>query len=864
MDSVGSILLNMSTTFQEAIPDSEKLTLNEDATLKWRGLLNNTYAAKDGREMRKRSASVKELSTNNSVTEDGDDREGGASGNSSSGGGNNSSSSGVKETINADNNNGDDKLSDVDNSLEKNQSDKSNEQEISTEINDGSPEKQENTVEKLDEVASTETKVNITEQTETSNTNTSENSITSTDNNVTTNINDKSNTDKTRVKTRTASKINALQSDRSLRSKSHPAVSPINLPSVKRNGRGRKKTEITETSELDTSNEVKLETPLPTIDVAEPEAVTITETGEEKRDSEKPRLIMKIRQNRSVVLPDPVQLQPRRRGRKPRMQLIPDGGRQTRSAKDVEQKHAENNQRPLRRIKPTPKILASDELREGFVQQHCARLSVVAVDDLKHDPSNDESGKNDTKSKTLDDSDKRLTRDKKRREISNNTKVNLSEKTPPVLTAPENLDSKKASHVVTVSVSDNKTIKRSLSFSESLRNASRRPCPDPGDFLRDIKNSKLNIHRSPELSKLNKKQLKKLQKVKEKHFQSLGLQKVKRPTDSDTEDNSDENEEFLPKRRVENVGRSGVTLRLRTFRKESKDGTNRNGDQPIQKKRPREITVTSNESPVPVKKPNTTTTVANIDLTNELQVVPAGPSTAVIDVDNLHLICYCAQPSKYFLQRTAAISHCCAIDEIEGQKIGCTNEVHGDLLQLLRPSVRTSYMVLCDSHKKRLISHNCCAGCGIFLTQGIFSLCPEKHFFHRDCTMKFILNAPYDPNSPDFQGPTLAFKCPHCGTDTPDNSFRVTMKSENTPVFFTNQKHHVQRAKMSITNRPQVSANSFMLNVEQLIPDNVIEAMRKVSYQLKHQPPKVFTAKDLFHAICNDAGAEKIAEIIGK
>lgn len=403
--------------------------------------------------------------------------------------------------------------------------------------------------------------------------------------------------------------------------------------------------------------------------------------------------------------------------------------------------------------------------------------------------------------------------------------------------------------------------------------APRKPCPDPADFLREIKSSKFNIsNRSPEENKkLNKKQLKRLQKVKEKHFQLLGLQRIRRSeADGGTEsDNSDEVEEFIPKKKLNNVGKPGVTLRLRNFRKDEKEA--RAGA----KKRRREVTNENvGEEKAPPEKKVTTPVAASVaveeseNLINGLQVVPAvvpPPPPPVPEDPNL--ICFCAQPSKYFLQRTAAISHCCAIDEVEGQKIGCTNEVHGDLLQLLRPSIRTSYMVLCESHKKRLISHNCCAGCGIFLTQGIFSLCQNKHFFHRDCTMKYILNAPYDPtNTADFTGPTLAFKCPHCGVDTPDSSFRVTMKSENVPIFFTNQKHHQQRAKMSIGNRPPVSANSFLLNIERLIPEEVMGALQKANEQVKSapSPPKTFTAKDLFVAIYNDAGVNKIAEIIGK
>lgn len=888
MDSQMDILLSMSSAFKKAVPDDQKLSINEDETLKWRGLLNNSYAAKDGREMRKRSASVKELSGGGGAAvevDDGGEENGGDTSSGGSGG-----NSEVKETINTDNTSKDNKQNDGD-TVTTNQKNETSDQNtngsgdvIESVAKTTSDESTSDLINSSNNYSTNTTKQNDPNN-EISNINAIDDVVVTADN-VTT-ASDKSHADKTRVKTRTATKISSLQSDRSLRSKTNPdygksGVSPITTTppiSNKRGGRGRtKKPETVEEYDVSESKPevtasvetvVSVTPPITTSPKAE------TETCEEKRDSEKPRLIMKIRQNRSVVLPNPVDpvVQPKKRGRKPRMQLIPQG-RQTRSTKDmIEQKHV-TSQRPLRRIKPTPKILASDELREGYVQQHCARLSVVVADELKTEQIDDI--KNEPKPKTLmDSSDKRLTRDKKRRELSNSSKIGYTEKTPPVTTTAENSDGKRAPPILMTPLIDPKNIKRSLSFSESLKNATRRPCPDPSDFLREIKNSKLNIHhRSPELCKLNKKQLKKLQKVKEKHFHSLGLQKVKRPSDTDTEDNSDENEEFLPKRRVENVGRSGVTLRLRTFRKELKDGVGRNGDQQMRKKRQREAMVSSVEdSPVPAKKSSTvpaaattnTTTVAEIDLTNELQVVPAGPSTTtVIDVDDLHLICFCAQPSKYFLQRTAAISHCCAIDEIEGQKIGCTNEVHGDLLQLLRPSVRTSYMVLCDSHKKRLVSHNCCAGCGIFLTQGVFSLCPDKHFFHRDCTMKYILNAPYDPNSPDFQGPTLAFKCPHCGNDTPDNSFRVTMKSENTPVFFTNQKHHVHRAKMSITNRPQVSANSFMLNIEQLIPDNVIDVLQKISYQIKHQPPKLFTAKDLFHAICNDVGADKTAEIIGK
>lgn len=68
---------------------------------------------------------------------------------------------------------------------------------------------------------------------------------------------------------------------------------------------------------------------------------------------------------------------------------------------------------------------------------------------------------------------------------------------------------------------------------------------------------------------------------------------------------------------------------------------------------------------------------------------------------------------------------------------------------------------------------------------------------------------------------------------------------------------------MTISNKPPVSANSFMLNVERLIPDLVLDVLRSASSKLKTQPPKVFTARDFCNAIYNNVDIEKVAEIIG-
>lgn len=160
------------------------------------------------------------------------------------------------------------------------------------------------------------------------------------------------------------------------------------------------------------------------------------------------------------------------------------------------------------------------------------------------------------------------------------------------------------------------------------------------------------------------------------------------------------------------------------------------------------------------------------------------------------LICLCQQKTKFFVKHQQKLAessdgrvYCHAVDEIENKLVGCNNEITEPLINLLRPSVKVSYTILCLSHKKRLIRHNCCAGCGVFLTQGDFAVCPNKHFFHRDCAIKYIMTTPYEPNNPHYAGPSLVLKCPHCQVDAPNFDFKVTMKCENFPVFMDHRQH---------------------------------------------------------------------------
>lgn len=418
-------------------------------------------------------------------------------------------------------------------------------------------------------------------------------------------------------------------------------------------------------------------------------------------------------------------------------------------------------------------------------------------------------------------------------------------------------------------------------------------CPDPEKFLNEIKMAKINSHRSPELDKkLNVKQKKRLIKLKERHFHKLGLQRVSKSQankDSSSEGNieSDDYEDFIPTQKI-NVGRPSVTLRMRGQKdiviynkhiakaKSVRDKTtkktipqnvpaalidqlDRHSKELIT--RNPEISLISSKkhkaagsSQIAIRKPPSFEHHHQITSEVTLSIRKEADSN----------ICHCNKVSKFYTRKTDE-TYCSAVDQIEDQKVGCGNEVEGELLNLLRPSVRVSYMLLCESHKKRLLSHNCCASCGVFLTQGHFMLCAKNHFFHRDCATKFILNAPFDPQNPEYTCPTLVLKCPHCGIDAPEHETIVTMRCGSVPIFTTSQKKLTKPAKMSIGPHSYRTIKSreelSLLEIERLIPESVVSLLARAQNRFPFTRGITHSTKDVFNAITKD-DIDRMAEII--
>lgn len=531
-------------------------------------------------------------------------------------------------------------------------------------------------------------------------------------------------------------------------------------------------------------------------------------------------------------------------------------------------------QRLSRRIKPTAKILANEELRQGFELQNNARLSLSNENldmDVDRSPRQGMHSRRNSTSRGDTETATAVSLNGSDREEQKTAQLHSGAYTSALAT----------------------TTQPEMIAIEMLR-PHKRPCPDPEKFLNEIKMARINLHRSPEDNKkLNVKQKKRLSKMKEKHFQRLGLQKTYKPGQSSSDSNAESDiEEFVPAKRI-NVGRPSVTLRVRG----QKDiviydkhimPTSKNKDKHHKKRQ------TSPNQQQQLSLPTSMVGISASALRNpEISLISSTkhktPSQALgsqssskvinldvdVDVDERDSplateknICLCAKPSKYCTKKTDEI-FCTAIDQIEQQQVGCCNEISSEMPSLLRPSVRVGYMVLCDSHRRRLLSHNCCAGCGIFCTQGKFILCQQNHFFHRDCATKFILNAVYDPSRPNYTYPTLVLKCPHCSTDAPEAESTITMRCAAAPVFVPSPKSNPRLAKMSIRtgnrlyDKNQDHERSIIINLEKIMPDYVVDILMEAQKSTTSNGEQQYTTKDVFYAV-NHNDVERMAGIIGE
>lgn len=133
------------------------------------------------------------------------------------------------------------------------------------------------------------------------------------------------------------------------------------------------------------------------------------------------------------------------------------------------------------------------------------------------------------------------------------------------------------------------------------------------------------------------------------------------------------------------------------------------------------------------------------------------------------LDCYCDDDdnTSYSTIMKQLTMKCTAIDDVNGQLIKCGNKLEGRIRNIVRPSLRSSYQIVCAWHNRRFRRHSCCPQCGIYCTQGEFAVCSRRHIFHIKCikgyegTMKQKLKT------------KLLIKCLHCGVEENSSSLKT-------------------------------------------------------------------------------------------
>ncbi|KAI4501270.1 hypothetical protein M0802_003643 [Mischocyttarus mexicanus] len=165
-------------------------------------------------------------------------------------------------------------------------------------------------------------------------------------------------------------------------------------------------------------------------------------------------------------------------------------------------------------------------------------------------------------------------------------------------------------------------------------------------------------------------------------------------------------------------------------------------------------------------------------------------STAVVsETYGQSMLCLCQVRSQLYVTITgsAAPLYCTAIDSIDNRLVGCCNEVDSNDVAMRRPSARVPFIILCRTHKERLLRHNCCPSCGLFCTQGRFARCTNGHQYHKECEVY----------------PNKKGACPHCGSENTSDDVIVTVSGMRRPVFIPTRKKFskLPSAKMSLPGK---------------------------------------------------------------
>ncbi|XP_026728846.1 histone-lysine N-methyltransferase EHMT2 isoform X2 [Trichoplusia ni] len=231
---------------------------------------------------------------------------------------------------------------------------------------------------------------------------------------------------------------------------------------------------------------------------------------------------------------------------------------------------------------------------------------------------------------------------------------------------------------------------------------------------------------------------------------------------------------------------------------------------------------------------------------------PADESTVVAT-------CFCEASSNVYAapKELTEPVFCQAIELVDGFRVGCSHPARhsrrapppAPLAPLLRAGPRAPYFLACALHAAQLAKHMCCPACGLFCTQGTFYQCSLGHLFHLECGL------PYNDAK-------LRPGCPHCGVYSyrwlPANTdcvkVKVEMKCSNKRIFLPDQREHCTPAYLSFSSR-DVKPESGPIIPEELLPSPPID-LKQLCQKTQHAPSK--SAQQLCDAILRGETVEQL------
>ncbi|CAI5794360.1 histone-lysine N-methyltransferase EHMT1 isoform X1 [Podarcis lilfordi] len=157
-------------------------------------------------------------------------------------------------------------------------------------------------------------------------------------------------------------------------------------------------------------------------------------------------------------------------------------------------------------------------------------------------------------------------------------------------------------------------------------------------------------------------------------------------------------------------------------------------------------------------------------LSSQSEGLSNGPEAVETDSLQEAPLCSCRMETPKSREiTTLANNQCMATESVDKELSRCTSQVLK--YELMRPSNKVQFLVLCEDHRGRMVKHQCCPGCGFFCTAGTFMECqPESsvsHRFHRDCASQ-VKGTSY---------------CPHCGEEASKAKEVTIAKADTTSTL---------------------------------------------------------------------------------